>query len=360
MLSVIQIPIFSINSLYNADLRRNFEFKKIFISSFATVLIPFFVTVPLAFIGFSYWSLVIGSTASILVQTLLLMFFSKTRLKFFFSFKVLKEMLAFTIAMVIEAIVIWLCLWVTVFVVGMYYDSYYVGLFKVSVSTVTSIFGILSTTITSVLLPSFSRLKDDDLELKKVFLNSQKIVMCIAVPLGVGSFLFAKLITAIFLGAKWVDASLGIGLISVAFASKCCYSYFLSELFRSKGNYIHSIIFQLIMFVLQLLFCLTLGKINYEWFIYSYLISNLLCVVVSIIYLLIKYKFDFINLVKPIFVPIISSIFMVALFYPLLFHNYGLIQQAGIVITMSLGYFTFMALFFKKTFKEVVLFILRK
>ncbi len=360
MFSVIQIPIYTINSMYNADLRREFKFKKIFISSLASIATPFLITVPLALLNFSYWSLVFGSIASILFQTIILTFFSKTKLKLFFSFKLFKEMFAYSISMVIEAILIWLCSWAAVFIVGKFYDAYHVGLFKVSISTVASIFAILSTTVTSVLFPSFSRLKNDEVEFKKIFVNSQKITLCIAVPLGVGALLFSKLITFIFLGSQWSDASLGIGLISMAFALKCCYSYFLSEVFRSKGNYVHSIIFQALMFIIQIILFLTLGKISYDWAVYSYLISNLSYVVVSIIYLIAKYKFNLIELIKPLKAPLISSIFMFVLFLPSFFFNYGFLQQIGIILIMSIGYFSFMAIFFRKSFKEVVAFVLRK
>ena len=51
----------SFSSIQMALYQRNFDFKTLFIVRIGSILIPLIITVPLAWNGFSYWSIIIGT-----------------------------------------------------------------------------------------------------------------------------------------------------------------------------------------------------------------------------------------------------------------------------------------------------------
>lgn len=360
IVATAQIPIYAVNAVFNADLRRNFKFKKIFICSLVSSLTPIFVTVPLAILGLGYWSLVIGSIATILFQTILFVFFSKQKVVFFYSLKYLKDMFMYSFAMLLEAVIIWLCTWMAVFLAGTFYNSYYVGLFKVSNTTVTSIFGILSFSINSVLFPSLSRIKSDDNQFRQVFLKLQKLAFFIVVPMGIGMFLFSGLITEIMLGDQWTDAASIIGLLGLSNIFKICYSYFLSESFRAKGNYFHSIIFQLITLSFQIVLLVSIGSKNFDLFVLGYFLSNVFYAIVAIAYLVSLYKFNIRYLIKPIIPCLISSLVMIFVALPVLFDHYSYLRQFCIALCCTISYFATMSIVSKQTLNDFTSFLLEK
>ena len=88
-IACIQLPLTSFSSIQMSIYRRNFDFKTLFAVRIVSILIPFFITIPLAFLGFSYWSLILGNIASHLFNAIILTLKStwKPRLVYKFSFK---------------------------------------------------------------------------------------------------------------------------------------------------------------------------------------------------------------------------------------------------------------------------------
>ena len=61
IIACVQLPITSFSSIQMSLYRRAFEFKTLFLVRMISVFIPLIVTIPLAYIGLSYWSLIIGT-----------------------------------------------------------------------------------------------------------------------------------------------------------------------------------------------------------------------------------------------------------------------------------------------------------
>ena len=96
-IACIQLPITAFSSIQMALYRRNFDFKTLFIVRIVSIFIPFVVTIPLALIGLSYWSLIIGSLTSQLSNAFILTIKSDWKPKFYYSIEILKEMFSFSI-----------------------------------------------------------------------------------------------------------------------------------------------------------------------------------------------------------------------------------------------------------------------
>lgn len=230
------IPLTGLSSIQMALYKRDLDFKILFKVRLVGILVPLLVTIPLAIWMRSYWALVIGTIAQNLINALLLTYFSSWRPRLFYSLDKLRVMLSFTAWSVVEAVSIWLTSYVDVFIVGTMLSQYYLGLYKSSMTLVGQIMGLVTTTTTPILFASLSRLQSDEDGFKDLFIRFQKIVGLMVIPLGFGIFCFSDLVTEVFLGSQWMDASDFIGLWGLTSSVTIILWHFSSEVYRAKGR----------------------------------------------------------------------------------------------------------------------------
>lgn len=235
-IACVSIPLAAFSSIQMALYKRDFDFKTLFKVRIVGICIPLFVTIPLAFLLKNFWALVIGTIASNLVNAVLLTVYSKWKPSLYYSFSKLKEMFSFTIWSMFEAVSIWLTSYVDIFIVGVYLNEYYLGLYKTSTTIVGQIMALITSVTTPILFSSLSRLQNDEDEFRKLFFGFQKIVSLLVIPLGVGIFCFSNLITEILLGSQWVEASGFIGLWGLTSSLTIILSHYSSEVYRAKGR----------------------------------------------------------------------------------------------------------------------------
>ena len=232
----ISLPLTSFSSIQMALYRRDFDFKTLFYVRMVAVMIPLFVTVPLAFLTHSYWAIIIGTTCGNLSNAVILTLRSSWKPRFFYSFTKLNEMLSYSIWSLIEAISVWLTNYIGVFIVGAYLSSYYLGLYKTSMSTVNHIMNLITSATTTVLFSALSRVQSNQEDFQSIFFVFQRNVGLFVVPMGIGIFLYQDLITKILLGSQWVEAAGFIGLWGWVNAIKILLSNYCSEAYRAVGK----------------------------------------------------------------------------------------------------------------------------
>ena len=358
--SCFQIPIASLNALYSAVLKREFKFKNLFQIKVIYSLIPFIVTVPLAFLGTKHWSLVIGSIAAQVIQLPLLMLFSKNNFKLYFSFNYLNKTFVFAAPMILESIVIWLCSWTSTVFAARYFDLSTVGIIKVSNSTINSIFLLFSTAFTSVLFPALSRLKNDKKEYQKTFISIQSAALAILIPLGIGVYFYSKMVCDIFLGDQWERAAFVIGVFALTKPLLICFNNFQSEVFRSNGHFYSSILYQLVMLSIDITLKLTLGKTSYTWFIWSTVLSDLLITIIALGILTIRYKFNILAELKSLAIPVCCSALMAPLAYLGASYNANILVSISQALICAVLYFLLLAMLFPKTMRNTLSFFKRE
>lgn len=230
------LPLTALSSIQLALFHRAFSFKELFVVRVAVALVPLFVTVPLALLGFDFWSLVIGTIIGNLVNSLVLTLKSDWKPSFFYSFAELKEMLSFSSWTLLEQFSIWLTSWMGTFIVGSLLTPYYLGLYKTSISMVNTGMGIITSATTPVLFAELSRRQSDDESFQLAFFHMQEKVALFVVPLGFGIFLYRNFVTTFVLGPQWSEGSLMFGLWALSSAVVIPVGYYASEVFRAKGR----------------------------------------------------------------------------------------------------------------------------
>lgn len=233
----VSIPIHSFSTIQRALYQRDFDFKTLFYARVAGILIPFVVTIPLAFYFRNYWALIIGTIVVNVANALILTICSRWKPSVtYFSFTRLKVMLAFSMWIVLDTILIWFTEYIDIFLVGRYLDEYYLGLYKTSTNLVGQIVALITAAVLPVMLPTLSRLQNDKEQMRAMVLKFQKMVGIILLPMGVGIFVFSDLIVEIMLGPQWLEASGFVGLWGLMSAITIIFSRFCSHIYPAMGK----------------------------------------------------------------------------------------------------------------------------
>ena len=232
----LQIPLIAFSSIQIARYRRDFDFKSLFISRMATTMVPLVVTIPVAVYTKSYWALIAGTLSREVLNAVILTVRSKWKPKLIYSFIKLKEMISFSLWTVVENVLIWMTNYLGAFIVSVSLNSYYLGLYKTSISTVNSITMLITSATSPVLFSALSRCQNDEAMFRNVFYKFQRMVALLVLPLGVGLFVYRELATKILLGNRWIETADFLGMWAITSSICILFSNYNSEVFRSKGK----------------------------------------------------------------------------------------------------------------------------
>ena len=344
-IACVSIPLAAFSSIQMALYKRDLDFKTLFKVRIVGICIPLLVTVPLAFYLRSYWALVIGTIATNFANAILLTVYSKWKPRFFYSFAKLKEMFSFSAWSVVEAISIWLTGYVDVFIIGVYLNEYYLGLYKTSMTIVGQIMGLITAATTPILFSSLSRLQDDEKAFQTLFFKFQKLVGLLVIPLGVGIYCYSDLVTKILLGDQWLEASSFIGLWGLTSSITIVLSHYSSEVYRAKGRPKLSVLAQVLHLIVLWPAVLIAVRYGFETLAITRSLVRLEIVLVNLLLMYFVLKITPINMLKNVFIPIIASI-LVAL---LAFYLKGISQttswQIISVLLCALVYFLVVLIF---------------
>lgn len=235
-ISGVSLILTSFASIQMVLYKRRFDYKTLFKVRMVGVMVPIVVTIPLAYLGFSYWSIIIGTIVTNIVNAILLNFKSEWKPRLFYSFGMLKEMFSFSMWILLESVLLWLTSYSGTFIVGRELSNYYLGIYKNSLSMVNSLMNIIVSSTSTVLLSVLSVVKNDEVEYKKLFFSFQQKVSLILMPMGVGVFLYRGLATDILFGDKWKEASIFVGMYALAHALTILTGQYVSIVFTSKGK----------------------------------------------------------------------------------------------------------------------------
>lgn len=232
----LSVPISVFVSTQLALFRRAFEYKKLLPIRVTVAVIPLLVSVPLAFLGWTYWALIIGVLAASLVNAIAMTIISPWKPGFFFSFSLLKKMFSFSSWSLLESISIWATVWAGTFVVGSLLTPYELGLYRQPMLVVNSAFALITNATTPILFAALSRLQFDRIRFREFFLRFQFTVSIALLPVGVGLFFYRDFFTDLLFGAQWSEASLMFGLWGLSTSVMIVFSHYCGDIYRSLGK----------------------------------------------------------------------------------------------------------------------------
>ena len=246
IVACVSIPLEAFSSIQMAVFRRSLDFKSLFYRRLVAVVVPLFITIPLAFCFRSYWALVFGTIAVNLSNAIILTLQSPWRPRVYYSFVRLKNMLSFSVWSMFDAILIWATSYIEIFFIGCMLSAYYLGIYKTSMTTVTQFTSVITSVILPVIMPALSRTQHDYAAMRQMLLKIQKYLGMFLLPIGFGIFMFSQLITDVLLGSQWQEAVPFIGIWGLMEVITVVFQRICSNIFPAIGRPRISVIVQLL------------------------------------------------------------------------------------------------------------------
>ena len=357
-LSVASLTVLctAFSSIAIARFRRELNFKSLFYIRLGSSFVPLIVTVPLAFLLRNYWAIVIGTLLQQLYIAIISIAKSSYKPKIRFELRLCKKMFSFSAWNLCETLSIWFAGQANVFIVGSVLTAYYLGLYKTGMSTVNSYMSIVTATISPVLFSALSRCQNDRNQFNEIFLKTQKTIALLIIPLGVGIFIYRKLVVEILLGSQWSDITDFVGLWAVMSAFTITYSNTACEVYRSKGLPQISFILQMAYMILYIpVIYITAHKGFAILCVASCLIRGV-PVVLDIVVLHVKFGIRFSSVVKNTYMQFIATAVMALFGFLITKSGAGFALQIVSVIVCVCIYFGFLFCFpeNRKEYKRMI------
>ncbi len=344
IVSCAGIPLNGFCSIQMALMKRDFDFKTLFWRRLVSILIPIFVMIPLAVWLRNYWALVIGSLAQNVANAAFLAFKSNWKPRRFYSFAILKDMMSFCLWSLVDSLLVWATSYADIFFIGKMLNSYYLGLYRTSISIVGQIVSLITAIVLPVILPSLSRLQDDIPEMRRMLLRFQKITSIVLLPLGVGIFVFQDLITGVALGSQWTEAAGFLGLWGLMGAVTIVFARFCSPVYPAIGKPRVSVIVQILHVVVLIPAIIISGKYGFKALYITRSLIRLELVLVNMIAVYIMIKQSPWKMIANIIPQAISALIMAVVGCLLLRVNNGIALSFVWVAVCVVVYFS--ALYF--------------
>ena len=338
-ISCLQLPLTSFSSIQRALYRREFDFKTLFMVQMVAILIPFLVTIPLAFLGLNFWALIIGTLTIQVSNAIILTVKSKWKPRLYYSIKLLKEMFSFSMWSLIEAISIWLTVWVDTFIIGNALNQHYLGLYKTSTSMVNSLMTLITSSVVPVLFSALSRVQKNETQFNYIYFKFQRLVSILIFPLGIGIFLYSDLATQILLGNKWNEASAVIGTWALTSSIKIVFGNFASEAYRSKGRPRLSFLAQVLHLVVLVPVCFISANYGFWPLVYARSWIRVQFVLVHLVVMKLGIGIPILKTFKNVSLTAMSAIAMGIFGYALKQLNTGVVWSFISIILCILFYF---------------------
>ena len=181
-------------------------------------IVPAFVSIPLAFFGYGVWALVSGYLAEGVAQVFLYWKVSPWKPLLRYDFQIARKLFGFSSWVFLEAMLGWSFLSGDSIALGHYLGANELGVFRVGMSFVLLVLGMMSRPINPVAYSSFSRLQYDINALRESLLKLIRLTATVVFPIGAGFVVTAQSISVVVFGQKWVGIDTVISMLGLLHA----------------------------------------------------------------------------------------------------------------------------------------------
>lgn len=219
VLRVLGIAMFPgvVNSIQNAVVDRQLEFKMYFKRTLITLVLGGITGLVMAYYGYGVWALVGMQLVNRFSTTIILWFYVRWHPKFVFSFSKSKELFVYGYKLLISNVITTIYNNMYTLVIGKVYDANTLGLYSKGNHYPSFIMNAVDGSIASVMLPTLSARQDDKKALKNAMRRAISSSSFLLIPMLIGLAIVAKPMIEILLGEKW--------LMCVPFLQLSCFAY---------------------------------------------------------------------------------------------------------------------------------------
>jgi len=218
-----------------AILTRNLRFSNLAVVGVLYAITTSSVSITLAFLGFSYWSIVFGSILGTVVMVVSLVHFQKASLRPKLEIPLMKDLLGFGSHLLVVSLMGFIIFGIDQIVVANVLGVSALGVYFLAARFGRTVGEQIATAVSRVLFPTMSRIKDDLERLKVSSIQTIRMISIFAVPISLGLSALSPLFVRVVLGEGWVEAIVPVTIISL---QGLCQSLILpiANIFFSMGK----------------------------------------------------------------------------------------------------------------------------
>ncbi|MDH3637549.1 MAG: lipopolysaccharide biosynthesis protein [Gammaproteobacteria bacterium] len=211
----LQFLFLAFETLPQAKLEREIDFKDRSIVDFVTLLFGSVTTLVLALYGFGVWSLVYGHLANIATRTIGLNIIAPCLCWPNFSVRGMGKMLSFGGFVTIDRSLWFVFAESDKFIGGKILGKELLGVYAVANHLASLPINKIAGLINSVTFPAFSRLQTEPKKIGDYLLKGINIMSIVAFPVFLGIACTSYELVSILLGEKWIDAALPLLILGL-------------------------------------------------------------------------------------------------------------------------------------------------
>lgn len=299
----------AIHSVQEGLYMRDMRFKDLFFFSFASVLLSGAIGIILAIRGFGLWALVVHNLVNILVFDIVVFIKHDYFIRFTFSFKKFVTIYKFSSFLILSGIVSGAHDLVRTAFIGRKYTAEDLGYYDKAMTYSGYISNVSINVISSVLLPFFSKKQDESEALLDSSRKSIRLTSLVMFPILIGIASISEPLIVVLLTETWRPASVYLEIFCILRLVGCLEAID-KQVYFSKGNSKVSLFFELSLLVANIVvlvsiinngtLALAIGATAVEL-----LFFGVICAISKKVY-----GYGFLEHIKDILSPLLSSIFM--------------------------------------------------
>ena len=205
-LRVLALMLFpgALNSVQLAKVSREMDFRKVFFSNVAAILVAGGVGIAIAYMGGGLWALVAQSLLNVLVACVVMRFTVRLKLRLVCNFSRIKVLFSFGWKLLVSGLLDTLYQDLRSLVIGKKYDSSTLGYYNRGKQFPQLVINAINSSVQSVMLPAMSAEQDDKAKVKAMMRNSIMLSSYIIFPMMAGLAGVATPLVRLLLTDKWL------------------------------------------------------------------------------------------------------------------------------------------------------------
>lgn len=205
-LRVLALVLFpgALNSVQVAKISRELNFKKVFISNVAAIMVSGAVGIAMACMGAGLWALVGQSIANVFVSCIVMRFTVSLKLRFYCNLQRVKVLFGFGWKLLVSTLIDTLYSDVYSLIIGKKYSSDTLGYYSKGRQFPQFIINSINGAVQSVMLPVLSAKQDERDKVKSLMRTSMMMSSYIIFPMMAGLAAIATPLITLLLTEKWL------------------------------------------------------------------------------------------------------------------------------------------------------------
>lgn len=211
-IATISILFSGLSLVPSALIRKELNFRYVSIASIIALLISSVVALYMANTGYAYKAIIFQFVINSVINSVLLLAFSKIGYQFNFKYKEVIPHIRFSLHMTGTNILNYMVRNTDDISLGKFQSTTALGLYARAYFLMLTPINIVNQILNQLLFPVYSIIQDDQKKISKIFIKSHEIIILLTYPIITLFFFNADLIIKKILGVQWVNS---VGLFRI-------------------------------------------------------------------------------------------------------------------------------------------------